>query len=165
MNKKNIILGVGAIALLGAGYYFIKKRKVSKPYKIKKAGDATVYVVIDGKKYTFPNPIAYQNFALLNEVQTIPKSKIDLIPSGAEISESGKITGETTSAFDVNNYTVISPEEQLLYLVKNGKKHLMKSKNAHLNYLWSEISTISKEELDLIPNGGGVDDSGNLVKK
>lgn len=175
MKNKNLIYGAGAIVVLGVAYYAMKKKKVESGImpalpqknrrKVKVAGNATTYVIKDGKKYDFPNAKSYQNYTMLEEVRTIPKSQLDLIPNGADISEAGKITGETTTAFDVNNYTVKSQDSTNLYLVRNGKKHLIKTPSSHLNYLWSEIFTISPEELSSFPYAGRADDSGVLVNK
>jgi hypothetical protein len=164
MKNKNIILALGVLALLGTAYYFMKKNKAKKPYKIKTSDSATVYVIKDGKRYSFPNPTAYLNFGIL-EVKVIPKSELDLIPNGNDIDDSGKITGELGATFDASNFTVKSKEEPSIYLVKNGKKHLIKNSASHLNYLWSEITVVTKDELDLIPDAGGVDNSGNLIVK
>jgi hypothetical protein len=160
MNNKKIIIGAGVLVLLGVGYYIIKN-KAQKPFKVKKDGDATVYVVIKGKKHAFPNPTSYLNFGI-SEVKVIPKSELDLIPNGQNVEESGKIAGESGSIFDPANYTAKSKDESFIYLVRNGKKHFITNPTAHLNYLWSEITTLPKDELDLIPSGGNVDVNGKI---
>jgi hypothetical protein len=105
MNKKNIIYGVGAVALLGVVYYAMKKKKDSvstidmattmvevAPYSIQWKDDPTggVYIVENGKKYAFISEKAFVNYGY-SVPKLVTKEELDAIPSSGFVDESGKV--------------------------------------------------------------------------
>ena len=103
MEDKKIIIGVGVVALLGVGYYMMKKKKVEEtiivetlapiaPYTIQWKADPTgaVFVVINGKKFGFMSPKAFDAYGR-SEPKSVTKEEVDAIPSGGWVDELGKV--------------------------------------------------------------------------
>lgn len=105
MNKKNIIYGVGAVALLGVIYYAMKKKKDSvdttgmattmvevAPYSIQWKDDPTgaVYIVENGKKYAFMSEKAFVAYGY-SVPKLVTKEELDAIPNAGFVDESGKV--------------------------------------------------------------------------
>jgi len=107
MKSKKIILGVGALALVGVGYYMMKKKKVTvdtatdtttttvteiAPYTIAWSDDPTkaVFVVIKGKKYPFVSEKAFVTYGY-SAPKSVTKAELDLIPKGGFVSGEGKV--------------------------------------------------------------------------
>ena len=119
MKNKKLIIGILALTVIGAGYYFwIKKKKgenmgmttqdtvlssASLPLTpatttekskeiVQWLADPTngVFVIVDGKKYGFMNEKAFTNYGY-----SIPKAiteiELKAIPSGGFVDETGKI--------------------------------------------------------------------------
>lgn len=105
MENKKIIIGVGAVALLGVAYYMMKKKKGAvdvitatttvtpiAPYTIQWKADPTgaVHVVIDGKKYGFMSGKAFDAYGR-SEPKSVTKEEVDAIPTGGWVDETGKV--------------------------------------------------------------------------
>jgi len=105
MDNKKIIIGVGAVALLGVVYYMMTKKKDSvdvitatttvapiAPYTIQWKGDPTgaVFVVIDGKKYGFSSEKAFTAYGY-STPKSVTKEEVDAIPVGGWVDELGKV--------------------------------------------------------------------------
>jgi|688.fasta_scaffold00522_17 hypothetical protein len=90
MDNKKIIIGVGAVVLLGVVYYMMTKKKA--PYTIQWKGDPTgaVFVVINGKKYGFISGKAFDAYGR-SEPKSVTKEEVDAIPSGGRVDELGKV--------------------------------------------------------------------------
>ena len=106
MDNKKIIIGVGVVALLGVVYYMMTKKKEAgtsmeeivtaivpiAPYTIQWKADPTgaVFVVIDGKRYGFSSPKAFDAYGR-SEPKSVTKEEVDAIPRGGFVSEEGKV--------------------------------------------------------------------------
>lgn len=107
-NSTKIKIGIGVVALLGVGYYIMKKNKTVvntltdkttvvevAPYTIAWLDDPTkgVYVVIKGKKYPFVSEKAFVAYGY-SAPKSVTKAELDLIPKGGFVSEEGKVIEE-----------------------------------------------------------------------
>jgi hypothetical protein len=105
MENKKIIIGVGAVALLGVVYYMMTKKKDSvdvitatttvapiAPYTIQWKEDPTgaVFVVIDGKRYGFMSSKAFDAYGR-SEPKLVTKEEVLAIPAGGWVDETGKV--------------------------------------------------------------------------
>lgn len=109
MDNKKIIMGVGAVALLGVVYYMIKKKKGASDsnvvnvaptnvsvanvpaYTIQWKEDPTnaVFLVIKGTKYGFMSPKAFDAYGR-SEPKSVTKAELDAIPTVGYIDETGE---------------------------------------------------------------------------
>jgi hypothetical protein len=176
--KNSTIIGIIGLAVASVGAYFYLKSKktqlgsvasggntpsasVTKPYKIKVEKEDPISLVINNKKYWFPNPTSYLAYGF-SEVKIVPKSELDSIPSGQNIDESGRVSGETETAFQEGNYTIKTQTENPVFLVRNGKKHWFINEKAFLSYLFTEPKLLTDNEFDSIPVGGSITDDGKI---
>lgn len=109
MKTSKIILGVGVVALLGVGYYMMKKKKGTVenvigdvvptttvtevlPYTIQWKADPTgaVQLVKGGKKYGFMSEKAFKAYGY-TEPKSVTKEEVDAIPTGGFVNEEGKV--------------------------------------------------------------------------
>jgi hypothetical protein len=109
MKNKKVLLGVAVLALLGVGYFMMKKKKglgssssnvpavlAKNNYPVSLAGDTlgSVWQIIDGKKYAFASTqslIDYGNPPEKYPYTALSKEALDLIPTGGQIDEKAKI--------------------------------------------------------------------------
>ena len=113
MKNKKIIMGVGAVALLGVVYYMMKKKKATSnsnvitnnetiaPTKVSVANipaytiqwkeDPTkaVFLVVKGEKFGFMSPKAFDAYGR-SEPKSVTKSELDAIPTVGFVDETGE---------------------------------------------------------------------------
>ncbi|MGW4237401.1 hypothetical protein ACWEJP_11240 [Streptomyces sp. NPDC004749] len=109
-------------------------------YRIKTVNNASVYLVLDGKRRGIPNEATYFNlFRSWDGIQNV--IDIDRIDDGGNLSD-GAMLAKT-------------PSSATVYLVSNGVKRGITSAAVFDKYSfdWDKIVTVSAVVLDAVPNG------------
>jgi hypothetical protein len=103
MENKKILIGVGILALLGVGYFLMKKKKglVSSlvparsnyAVSLDAVGETGIYQILEGKKYPFSSERAYEKYGKPT-IEVITQENLNLIPTGGFIGYEGQVVKE-----------------------------------------------------------------------
>jgi len=136
MKNKNLIIGAIVLALAGAGYFMWKKKSNTTT-------DTTT-------------PDTTGTSATTDTTGTPPPANT---PPATNTTPS---TNNVAPSTDVVQWK--DDPTHGIYVKIDGKKYAFASEKAFQNYGYSVPKLITKAELDAIPNGGFVDDTGKVNK-
>jgi cytoskeletal protein RodZ len=135
MKNKNLIIGGIVLALAGAGYFMWNKNK--------KSAETTTPETTGTNTTT-------DTSATPPATNTTPTTNTTPSPNN------------TAPSTDVVQWK--EDPTHGIYVKIDGKKYAFASEKAFQNYGYSVPKLITKAELDAIPNGGFVDDTGKVIK-